>query len=81
LNPNALIPVRHAWLYLARATPDAVPLVMTPDGDALAVIKTYPDGRENLAFAMDSAVSLLHTRLIAAGAINWVMRGAGRLPR
>jgi hypothetical protein len=75
LNPNAIVPVRYAWLYLAKATADAVPLIVTPDGDALAVIKAYPDGRENLAFAMDSAASLLHTRLIAAGAITWVTRG------
>ncbi len=75
LNPKADIPIRNAWLYRARATLDAVPLVITPDGDALAVIKTYPDGRENLAFAMDSNSSLLHTRLLAAGAITWATRG------
>lgn len=75
LNPRADIPIRGAWLYLSRATPEAVPLLVTPDGDALAVVKAYPDGRENLAFAMDSAASLLHTRLLAAGAIAWATRG------
>jgi len=75
LNPNADIPIRNAWLYLARATADAVPLLVTPDGDALAVIKTSADGRENLAFAMDGSASLMHTRLLAAGAITWATRG------
>lgn len=75
LNPNADIPIRNAWLYLSRATEDAVPLLTTPDGDALAVIKTSSDGRENLAFAMDGSASLLHTRLLAAGAITWATRG------
>ncbi len=75
LNPQADIPIRGAWLYLARATSDAVPLLVTPDGDALAVVKTYGDGRENLAFAMDGNAVLLHTRLLAAGAIAWATRG------
>ncbi len=75
LNPQADIPIRGAWLYLARATSDAVPLLLTPDGDALAVVKTYGDGRENLAFAMDGNAALLHTRLLAAGAMAWATRG------
>jgi hypothetical protein len=75
LNPNADIPIRNAWLYLSRATEDAVPLLVTPDGDVLAVIKTSSDGRENLAFAMDESASLMHTRLLAAGAITWATRG------
>ena len=75
LSPNADIPIRNAWLYLSRATADAVPLIETPDGDALAVIKTDPNGRENLAFTMDGNASLLHTRLLTAGAIIWATRG------
>jgi hypothetical protein len=75
LNPQADIPIRGAWIYLARATPDAVPLLLTPDGDALAVVKTFGDGRETLAFAMDGNPNLLHTRLLAAGAMAWATRG------
>ena len=75
LNPQAEIPIRGAWLYLARPTSGAVPLVVTPDGDALAVIKSYGDGRENLAFVMDGNAALLHTHLLAAGAIAWATRG------
>jgi hypothetical protein len=75
LNPQADILIRGAWVYLARAASDAVPLLVTPDGDALAVLKTYGDGRENLAFAMDGNPDLLHTRLLTAGALAWATRG------
>ena len=74
LQPNVVIPVRDAWTYLATAL-DATPLIVTPGGHALAALKTYPDGRENLAFTMDSNPYLLHTRLVAYGAINWVTKG------
>ena len=75
LNPQAEIPIRGAWLYLARATSDAVPLLVTPDGDTLAAVKQYGDGRENLAFLMDGNAAMLHTHLLAAGAIAWATRG------
>ena len=75
LNPQADIPIREAWTYLARPTPNAVPLLLTPDGDALAAVTTYPDGREQLAFAMDGNAALLHSRLLTPGAIAWATRG------
>jgi hypothetical protein len=75
LKPDADIVVRNAWLYRARPAPGAVPLLVTPDGDALAVVKRFPDGRETLGFAMDSNAWLLHTRLLIPGAITWVTRG------
>jgi peptidoglycan/xylan/chitin deacetylase (PgdA/CDA1 family) len=75
LNPHAAIPIRGAWTYLAAPLPGTVPLLVTPDGAALAALVTYPDGRENLVFTMDQNPDLLHTRLLAAGAVAWVTRG------
>lgn len=75
LNPRAEIPIRDAWTYLATPLPGTVPLIETPDGAVLAAMTRYPDGRENLVFTMDHNPDLLHTHLLAAGAIAWATRG------
>jgi hypothetical protein len=72
----APINVKQAWTYLAKPV-DAttIPLISTSDGYALAAIKSYPDGRENLAMTFDTNQYLVHSHQVGYGAVNWLTKG------
>jgi hypothetical protein len=81
LVAGAQIPIRLAWVYRSRLTPDstAVPLLIDASGNVLAVSSVASDGRERLALTFDQAayggVPLLHTQLLGPGLLRWVTRG------
>src|SRR6266550_409529 len=73
------IPIQYAWTYLT--TPlsptdtTTTPLLTNAQGNTLAAIHTYPDGRANLAMMFDSNPSLVHSALLSYGVVNWVTSG------
>ena len=70
------IKVQHSWTYLATPLDTATtPLLTDGAGHALAAIRTFPDGRKNLAMTFDSNPYLLHTMLLSYGVVNWVTGG------
>ncbi len=72
-NPVA---INYAFTYLASpAITGTTPLLTNSNGNALALVKAYPDGRENLALTFDSSSSLIHTLQLGYGVVNWVTRG------
>ncbi len=78
LNPQASIPIQHAWTYLASIDDPAstTPLLVTSDGrHAIASIHTYADGRSNLAVTAANGPALLHTLLLSYGLVDWVTGG------
>jgi hypothetical protein len=56
---------------------DASTQVLLNDGSANAIVavRTYPDGRENLAITVDSSPYLLHGIALSYGVVRWVTRG------
>jgi hypothetical protein len=76
LQPDIELEVRDAFAYLAGPLDgDTEPLLVDGEGNALAAVKTYPDGRERLALTFDSSPRLLHTKLLAHGLVDWVSDG------
>lgn len=80
LNPSSAVNLRGAYAYLAAAAAPAdggtvTPLLTDADGHALAVVRRWPDGRENLACAFDSNPYLLHALQLSYGILSWVTRG------
>lgn len=75
LNPKATLPIQYAYTYLATADSSVIPILTDGNGHALGVIKTYGDGRENLALTFDGAPYLVHSEGLAYGIVNWVTRG------
>jgi ABC-type thiamin/hydroxymethylpyrimidine transport system permease subunit len=76
-GPDATpIPIQYAYTYLATPLDAATtPLLTDGAGHALAAIRTFPDGRMNLAMTWDSNPHLLHTMLLSYGVVNWVTGG------
>jgi hypothetical protein len=73
LNPLQIL---NAFTYLAKPNDSSTqPLLVDGAGNALAAIKTYPDGRKNLILTFDSNPHLLHNQLFSYGVINWVSNG------
>ena len=68
--------IRNAFTYLAKPL-DASTQTLLGDvlGNALIAVKTYPDGRQNLAMTFDSNPYLLHNHLFSYGVVNWVTKG------
>jgi len=77
LRCDVLMPIQHAYTYLARALDDGatVPLLLDPQGHALAAVHRYPSGREHLSLTFDSNPNLLHTLALAYGLVSWVTGG------
>jgi hypothetical protein len=76
LKADARIPVRNAYTYLARPLDAATTSLLDDEaGNALLSIRTYADGRENLAVTCNNRRNLLHSQLLSYGIIDWVTRG------
>jgi hypothetical protein len=70
------IAIKYAYTYLATPLDAATtPLLTDGAGHALAAIRTFPDGRQNLAMTFDSNPYLLHAMLLSYGVVNWVTGG------
>jgi hypothetical protein len=76
---NAALPltITYAWVYKATpiVDPSNVPILQDGSGNALGLIKTYPNGRANLALTFDSNANLLHNLQLAYGVVNWATKG------
>jgi hypothetical protein len=77
VNAHTPLVVADVWSYRASPLRDGAttPLLQTVDGEVLAAIRAYSDGRENLAMTFDGNVHSLHSLQLAYGAIRWVTRG------
>jgi hypothetical protein len=75
LKPACSIPISDAWVSLTTPKDACVePLLVTPQGQCVAAIRRYADGREHLALTMTHNPHLLHTLLLGYGLVNWVTR-------
>jgi hypothetical protein len=77
LNTNQAFSIQHAYTYLdAPATDGSTsPLISDAQGNALAAIHTYTDGRQILAMTFDSNQFLTHSIILSYGLVNWVTKG------
>ena len=70
------ITIQNAFAYLARPVDaSTTPLLVDTGGNALAAVRTYPEGNEALTMTMDGNPNLPHTVALSYGVINWVTRG------
>ena len=70
------IVITKAWTYLAAATGTGTNVLLNdPQGHALALVRTYPDGRQVLSMAFDGNFFLVHSLVLAHGLMNWVTGG------
>jgi hypothetical protein len=76
LNASNPVQVRYAYCYRApAAAANATALLVDGANNALALVHTYPDGRENLALTCDGAAYLQHTVTLSYGLLSWATRG------
>lgn len=77
LNTSQTFTIQHAYTYLAPPATDGstTPLIADAQGNALAAIHTYADGRQLLAMTFDSNQYLTHSIILSYGLVNWVTRG------
>ena len=77
LNANQPFTIQNAYTYLDAPLTDGstTPLIADGQGNALAAVHTYGDGRQLLALTFDSNPTLIHTITLSYGLINWVTRG------
>ncbi|MDB5096216.1 MAG: hypothetical protein JWM80_637 [Cyanobacteria bacterium RYN_339] len=57
------------------AGPDTTPLITDDSGHALAAVKKYPDGHENLGFCFDANAWSDTSWALAYGAVRWAAGG------
>lgn len=76
LKTTTPLPIRNAYTYLDKPLDaNTTPLLSDAAGNALAAVKNYPDGRQNLALTFSSNQYLLHNLLVSYGLVSWVTRG------
>lgn len=77
LNPTATISIQNAYTYLAQPLTDGAttPLLTDTNGDALAAVRSYADGRQVLSLTFDSNPYLIHSIVLSNGLLNWVTKG------
>jgi FlgD Ig-like domain len=76
INTSNPILITKAWTYLATAAGTGTNVLMTDaQNHALALAKTYPDGRQILSLTFDGNFFLVHSLALAHGMINWATGG------
>ncbi|HTK12084.1 MAG TPA: hypothetical protein VL485_33240 [Ktedonobacteraceae bacterium] len=77
LNPDATIPIRYAYTYLAPTLADGntTPLLTDSKGNALASIHTYANKRQILSLTFDNNPNLTHSIVLSYGLVNWLTKG------
>ena len=77
LNANTTITIQNAYTYLAQPLTDGATTVVLSDanGNALAAVRTYSDGRQVLSLTFDSNPSLIHSIVLSYGLVNWLTQG------
>jgi hypothetical protein len=75
---NTAIPISNAYTYLgtvAATSTDVQVLARDASGKALIAVRTYADGRQNLAVTFSGNQYLVHTLAYNYGLVNWATRG------
>jgi len=73
---NPIVIDANAWVVHATADASTTATLLTDtQGDALAAIHTYADGRQNLVMTFDSNPYMLHSMLLSYGVIDWATQG------
>jgi hypothetical protein len=77
MHIDAAITIRDVYTYLAKPLTDGAttPFLSDADGNALAALRTYPDGRQVLSLTFDSNPNLMHNMVLSYGLINWLTNG------
>ena len=77
LQPNVTIPIQNAYTYTAQPLTDGAttPLLSDANGNALAAVRSYTDGRQVLSLTFDSNPDLIHSLILSNGLISWVTKG------
>jgi hypothetical protein len=72
---NPLV-ITKAWTYLAQPAGTGTNVLLNDSqGDALALVRTYPDGRQVLSTTFDGNFFLVHSLALGHGLMNWVTGG------
>src|SRR5881396_3498318 len=76
VNAANPIVITKAWTYLAPAAGTGTNVLLSDaQGDALALVRTYPDGRQVLSMTFDGNFFLVHSLTLSHGLMNWVTGG------
>jgi hypothetical protein len=76
VNAANPILITKAWTYLAPAAGTGTNVLLTdPQSNALALVRSYPDGRQVLSMTFDGNFFLVHSLTLAHGLMNWVTGG------
>ena len=76
VNAANPIVITKAWTYLAAAAGTGTNVLLgDSQGHALALVRTYPDGRQVLSMTFDGNFFLVHSLVFAHGVMNWVTGG------
>ena len=79
VQPEAKVPVRYAYTYLANPEPasgiTATPLLQDSSGNTVAALAPSQDGRERLVLTSAQSPYLIHTQLLGYDLIDWVTQG------
>lgn len=77
MNSTTTVPVQNAYTYLAQPLTDGntTSLLTDANGNALAAIRNYTDGRQTLSLTFDSNPNLIHNIVLSYGLINWLTKG------
>jgi hypothetical protein len=76
VNADNPLVITKAWAYLAPAAGTGTNVLLTDSrGDALALVRTYPDGRQVFSMTFDGNSFLVHSLALMHGVLNWVTGG------
>jgi len=76
VNAANPIVITKAWAYLAPAAGTGTNVLLSdPQGNALSLVRTYPDGRQVLSMTFDGNFFLVHSLALGHGLLNWVTGG------
>lgn len=77
LNTGNSIAIQNAYAYLAQPLTDGATTVVLSDtnGNALAAVRSYTDGRQALSLTFDSNPYLMHNIVLSYGLVNWLTQG------
>jgi hypothetical protein len=77
VNTATPLAIQNTYAYLAQplSGPNTVPLLVDSAGNALAVVQTYSDGRQNLSMTFDSGRSAIYSVVLDEGLVSWVTQG------
>jgi hypothetical protein len=76
VNASNPITITKAWTYLAQASGSGTNVLLADaNNHALALVKTYTDGRQILSMTFDGNFFLIHSLTLGYGMLNWVTGG------